>query len=68
MDMYQDIKLSDENDIPVEEYLNHHATGMEQADVLLDGKETILRPNMTLNVLLALFVPGMGGPKIEDNR
>jgi Xaa-Pro aminopeptidase len=45
----------------------YHATGMEQGDVLPDGKDTILRPNMTLNVLSNLFVPGIGGARIEDN-
>jgi Xaa-Pro aminopeptidase len=45
----------------------YHATGMEQGDVLPDGKDTILRPNMTLNVLSNLFVPGVGGARIEDN-
>ena len=34
---------------------------------MTDGKDTILRPNMTLNVLSNLFVPGIGGARIEDN-
>jgi len=45
----------------------YHATGMEQADVMPEGKETVLQPNMTFNVLSALFVPRLGGARIEDN-